>query len=161
MSFDRGAVEDRIRELYDKHGRVTPDLVIEDAKDKKSPLHQCFEWDVQAAALEAWRETARRLIRSVKVVRTFEDVKFTGKGRPIPEFVRDPKAPSSDQGYSRAAELRSERDLAMSALMYEIDRADAAINRARNVAEALGLEEDIRLVASAIATVRKKAKGAA
>lgn len=161
MTDQREAVEERIRQLYDQHGSVTPDILIEDARDPESPLHDQFEWDVNRAAMETWRETARRLIRSVRVVRTFEDVKFTGKGRPIPEFIRDPSASQRDQGYSRAADLRSDKDLAMSALMYEIDRADGAINRARDVAEALGLSDDIRIVASAISNVRRKASGAA
>lgn len=161
MSYQREAVENRIRELFESHGKITPDIVIEDAKNPDSPLHDQFEWDVNKAAMEAWRDTARRLIRSVRVVVTFEDVQFKGKGRPQPVFVRDPGSTNREQGYARAAELRSDRDRAMAALMYEIDRADSAIKRAQDVAVALGLSDEVRFVSSAIETVRRKAGGAA
>lgn len=49
-------------------GRLTPDVVVEDARDKNSPLHPNFEWDDKRAATEHRRETARRLIGSLVVV---------------------------------------------------------------------------------------------
>lgn len=161
MGEQRDAIEQRIRDLYKKTGFITPDIVISDAKKKDSPLHDQFNWNVEEAAMEAWRETARRIIRSVRVVITVEDVKFPAECRVLPEFIRDPSAESKNQGYSRAAEIRNDHELAVSALMYEIERADGAIGRARGVAEALGLSDEINIVSSAIATVRKKAKGAA
>jgi hypothetical protein len=48
---------------------VTPDAVVEAAAPETSPLHPCFEWDDAAAANEHRRDTARRLIRSLVVVK--------------------------------------------------------------------------------------------
>ena len=149
-------IEERIRALYQKHGYISPDLVIEDAKDDKSPLHECFEWDVNKAALETWRDTARTLIRSVRVIRSIETVEFRAEGHNLPEFVRDPSRKGDEQGYVRTAELRNDRDRAIASIMMEISRAEAAIARARNVAEALGLSEEVRLVRSAILTMKSK-----
>ena len=163
MTAVRQSIDERLQQLYDEHGCLTPDIVIEDARDTESPLHEQFNWDVQEAAMEAWRATARRLIRTVKVQVTIEDTKWDPKARTIlpPIYVRDPSRPSAEQGYARVADLRSDRDRAMAALMYEIDRADAAIRRAREVADALGLLDEVNIVSSALSTVRRKAKGAA
>jgi hypothetical protein len=151
-------VENRIRELYNQHGRITPDIVIADAKQENSPLHSQFNWDVNQAAMQAWRETARRIIRGVRILVTYETVSFSPKGKILPEFVRSPDVGGNQQGYARAADLRNDRDRAISALMMEIDRADAAINRARGVAEVLGLGDEIKMVTSVIEKVRDKIK---
>lgn len=49
-------------------GDVTPDLLIEDSRPDGAPLHSCFEWDDEAAAIEYRREQARTVIRSILVV---------------------------------------------------------------------------------------------
>lgn len=59
---------DQLQAIYDAHGRLTPALVVDEARDPDHPLHGRFEWDDDRAA-EAWRrEQAHDLIRSVKVV---------------------------------------------------------------------------------------------
>jgi hypothetical protein len=42
---------ERIAVLIERHdGVVTPDLVVDDARDPTSPLHEFFEWDDRDAA---------------------------------------------------------------------------------------------------------------
>lgn len=149
---NRAAIEQRIEELRANHGPgFGPDIVIEDAKDEASPLHTEFEWDVDRAALEHWRETARRIIRVVTVtVQTHKVIV------PVPAYVRDPDSKTKEQGYVATAELRSNKDRAWAALAYEIDRADAAIKRAQRVAIAVGLEDDVEFVRSAIASLKSE-----
>lgn len=54
--------------LYKKHGKLTADLIVKEAKKISSPLHQFFEWDNTKAA-EQWRkQQARIIIHQVKVV---------------------------------------------------------------------------------------------
>jgi hypothetical protein len=153
------SVDDRIRELYKDHGRITPDIVIEDAKNPDSPLHDQFEWNVEAAAMEAWRDTARRLIRSVRIVIQTESKTFKTSGYRPHEFVRDPSAPSNHQGYARAADLRSDHERAVAALMYEIDRIKGALARARSICEELGLDQEFHIVDDAVKAMRRKAAG--
>lgn len=51
-----------------QHGRLTPQLVVDTARDPGHPLHSRFEWD-DASAGEAWRrQQAHDLIRKAKVV---------------------------------------------------------------------------------------------
>lgn len=159
MTETRQAMEERIRELYKLHGTITPDIVIEDAKDPASPLHGEFQWDVEKAAMEAWRDTARRLIRSVRIVIQTESKTFKTSGYRPHEFVRDPSAPSNHQGYARAADLRSDHERAVAALMYEIDRINGALARARSICEELGLDQEFHIVDDAVKAMRRKAAG--
>lgn len=61
-------VKDELQRLYEAHHELTPDLVLDTARDPDNPLHGHFEWDDGVAA-EEWRKNqARKLIRSVKIV---------------------------------------------------------------------------------------------
>jgi hypothetical protein len=76
--------------IYSEHGRLTADLVVAAARPKRHPLHKMvFDRSVDEAA-EAWyREKARDLIRSVRVV--YKDEDKTGPERSVRKFhaVRD------------------------------------------------------------------------
>lgn len=57
----------RLNELVEKRGFITPKIVVEDAKNTHSPLHDYFDWNDTNAA-ENWRLTqARELIRFVSI----------------------------------------------------------------------------------------------
>lgn len=58
----------RLRELERKHGSITAEIVAEDAKNFRSPLHRFFEWDDRAAAYEYRLTQARHILRSVTIV---------------------------------------------------------------------------------------------
>ena len=59
---------DAVKALAEKHGgTITPEIILEDAKRKKSPLHCFFCWDDTAAANEYRRIQASMLIRRIKV----------------------------------------------------------------------------------------------
>lgn len=49
-------------------GNITPDDVVKDAKDKRSPLHDFFEWNNTRAANLYRVDQARYLLRSIHVV---------------------------------------------------------------------------------------------
>ena len=56
-----------LQELYNKWGILTPELVVEVAKDSWHPLHDRFEWDDTIAAEKFRLVQAARVIRSVRV----------------------------------------------------------------------------------------------
>lgn len=61
-------LREQLQVIYDDHGRLTPAIVVDEARVKGHPLHSRFEWDNRIAG-EAWRqEQAAALIRSVRVV---------------------------------------------------------------------------------------------
>jgi hypothetical protein len=130
-------VRERINQLAAKNdGHITPEIVLEDARDPTSPLHDCYNWDINQAAHEHWIETSRRLIRGVRVVIKEEKVIIRA-----PAYVRDPEVASDAQGYVSVAKLRNSEDLSREALVYEFTRAAAALRRAREIAAALSLRE--------------------
>lgn len=60
-----------LQEIYHRHNRLTPDIVLNEARDPAHPLHSRFEWTDAVAAEKYRREQARALIRSVRV--TYRD----------------------------------------------------------------------------------------
>jgi len=155
-------VDDAIRELYARDGTVTPDSVIEAARAEDSPLHTRFNWDIEEAAMECWRNTARSIIRSVRVIVKTEHISFKPKMPPAPEFIRDPSAKHDKQGYSRVSEIRTDDDRARDAISAEIERADGCIKRAISIGYELGLDVVLRDVEKALdrarSAVRKEEK---
>ncbi len=53
--------------IHEQHGRLTPELVLDQARDKKHPLHSRFEWDNRIAGNRWRRYQAHELIQSVRV----------------------------------------------------------------------------------------------
>lgn len=60
---------ERLEQIRLTHGgKLTPELVVRDAKPKKSPLHKAFEWDDTKAAANYRIVQAGDLIRAIIVV---------------------------------------------------------------------------------------------
>ena len=70
----QSSIDKALSALNDAHGRLTTDIVLEAATNAESPLHQMFEWDDNAAALEHRKWQARKLIKSVKIERPDGDL---------------------------------------------------------------------------------------
>ena len=123
----------RINFLYQKSGgNLTAEQVVEDAKSASSPLHKFFEWNLRKAAEKHWFDTARALIRAVRVDIIKED-------RTV-EAIAYIKNPGSKSGYVSITKLQSDQDSALEALKTEFQRIADTLRRAREIATALGLE---------------------
>lgn len=147
------AVADAIRAIADRNGgRITPDMVVDAARSPASPLHEHFTWDVREAAEERWRDQARALIRAVRV-----EVTTTEFAVRAPIFVRDPAAPETVQGYVSLGRLRTDEDLAREAVVAEFARAAAALTRAKAIAAALGLADEIEEVRERVLRISERA----
>ena len=66
---EREAVEEALRRIKkdDADGLISPDAVVEAARDPRSALHRFFTWDDSAAAEMYRKVQARQLIRTVVV----------------------------------------------------------------------------------------------
>lgn len=62
-----GSLREQLDEIRSQYGRLTPRLIVDEARDPRHPLHHRFEWDDGLAAEKWRREQARALIRSVAV----------------------------------------------------------------------------------------------
>ena len=62
------SVSKELQKIYKEHGKLTPEMVVEYAKDENSPLHEHFDWDDSEAARK-WRvHQARMLVCKVNIV---------------------------------------------------------------------------------------------
>lgn len=149
----RFAIQDRLRQINDERGDMTPALVVEDARDPDSPLHDQFDWSDTAAACK-WRlHQARCLIRTVHYTTSVEGVEIC-----VPEWIRNPDAKSEVQGYVRTetiASVESETDVARRAFAIEVDRVLANLNRARRLAVVLGFEKHLDRIIKSTERARK------
>ena len=67
--MDAQTVGDTLEALRTENsGALTPDIVVESARPKDSPLHNCFEWDDSIAGEKYRKEQARRIIQCVVTV---------------------------------------------------------------------------------------------
>lgn len=132
-------VSDYLIALYNRHGVLTPEVVVEDARRKDSPLHDMFEWDVKKAAQAHWHDVARQLIRNVRV-----NIVHESKMLRAPFFVRDQSLPARQQGYTSIDRVRTDADMARDTVAEECSRAASAFMRAAAVAAAVGVDQDVR-----------------
>lgn len=68
LAGDPQRVGEALADLDEKHGGLTPSVVVQKATSKRSPLHGYFEWNDGIAAQRYREDQARLLIRSVRVV---------------------------------------------------------------------------------------------
>lgn len=144
-------VIERIRAL-EHQGIITPDAVLEDARNEDSPLHKYFEWDDTVAANAYRKDQARELIRSVRLVLTENKFQISSIA-----YVRNPDAEADEQGYTSVVELRSDKEKARRALTAELQRAENALQRAYDVAGALGLAKEVNALLAQVRNVSKVA----
>ncbi len=134
----RQKIAARLQRIEEAHsGRLTPEAVVADAGDPESPLHELFEWDDSIAAHQHRLYQARSVIRSVRM-----DVRVEQRSVSTVRYVRDPSA-GEEQGYVSIASLRTEVDLARETVQTELKRAQSMLQRARNIADVLGLGEEL------------------
>lgn len=132
-------------------GDLTPDAVIEAAKNPANILHSCFDWDVNRAALENWRAVARGLIREVRVV-----IKTSLRQVSTVAYVRDPNRNHDEQGYIALTSVERRSAEANAIIDAELDRIIAAVNRARGVAEVLGVSSRFEKLLATVVEIKQE-----
>lgn len=125
-----------ISALENRHGQLTPDIVLDAAIDPQSPLHSWFEWNDERAGHAYRIDQARSLIRSVRYEVTVGRKQIT-----TVRYVRDVRAEAKEQGYV-AVEYVDPSGLAEATVKNEIDRVLVLIARARGIAAALDREDE-------------------
>lgn len=138
-------------------GRVTPEIIVEDARDESSPFHDAFEWDDSEAAEKFRLSQARTLLRSYTIRVDTED----GPTVKVPAFVRDPTRESQEQGYVSTLVLRTEDENKREVMRREVERLLKDLERLRTLAVALGVLDELRGVQDAMDGVLGALKEAA
>lgn len=140
-----------LKAMEDAEGRLTPDAVVEEAKQKSSPLHELFDWDRAKAAHSWWLVTAREVIASVTLIVTTRD-RITIK---TPVYIRDPDA--NGQGYRSITSLQQDPVAATEALIIALQTAAGHVRRAVDLAEPLGLRDKVDQLLQQIVGVQRAA----
>jgi hypothetical protein len=145
--------EQHIRSLEDKHGRITPTRLVEDAKRKSSPLHRLFRWDLRQAAEAHWIQRAREIIGCVvyKVTHDTQTLQAVC-------YVRDPSKAGNEGGYRRVDAVSSDPEAARESLIYTLETAAGHVRRALDLAGPLGLAREIDALLAEIVGVQRLAK---
>lgn len=140
----------RLRQLETRAGRLTPDVVVREARNPKSDLHDQFEWNDKKAGHQ-WRlEQARRLIVSICYVES-----ETAESQAVPCYVRDPNLPSNEQGYRSIATFRDDKQDALRLMSVELQRIEALLARLEGIAQVLGEQKRFVSVTREVAALRK------
>lgn len=136
----------------EKDGRITPKRLVDAARDKKHPLHKDFPWDDKLAAEKFRLDIARDIIQSVRVVVTTSTQRVSSVG-----YIRDPSVGPHAQGYISVARLQTDSDLAYEALQQEANRIQSMVERARQFAVVVNLEDELEDILRSIARLRSAA----
>jgi flagellar basal body rod protein FlgC len=125
--------------IADKHGgALLPEHVVLEAQAPSHLLHERFEWDDARAGHAHRIEQARTLIRSVRV-----EVRIQELTVKTVAYVQNPANRVGEAGYISLPRVQSDEEMSRAVVAQEFGRALAALQRARNVAAALGLGESI------------------
>ena len=117
-------------------GKPLPEAVVEAARDPEHCLHNDFDWNVETAAYQHWLDQARAIIRAVRV-----HITTTRRIINSVAYVRDPAAGTREQGYVSVITVKRSPADALAVVTAELTRIQAAIDRAMEISEAVGLEK--------------------
>lgn len=121
-----GDLRAAITRIYQKHGELTPQIVVDEARPENSELHHRFEWD-DAIAGEAYRRVqGQELIRSVRIV--FSDNK-TGERKSVRGFHSLRQAGDAERGGYAPTEEIVQDELATRILQQAFQREIADLKR--------------------------------
>lgn len=136
---------DCLMAIKKKRGGITPQLLVIEASEKTSPLHDCFEWNNKKAAGE-FREIQARYILRVLVVAEVDD------DENVEEFVRAYVAASEitddedSNAYLTIEEIRSDEDL-------DRQYKERLLNELREVKQRIKAYKEFSAVVNAIEAV--------
>lgn len=137
-----------------KHGKLTPRLFWKEARDKSGVAYSChklFDWNIKSAAERYWTDRASEIIASVRVTITTTTQKIRSVA-----YVHDPRAKGA--GYISVATLRDDSIYAQEALDAEVTRVVSLLERARELAAAVGLVEELEMALRAAMKLHSRSR---
>jgi hypothetical protein len=112
--MSRSGLREHLQEIYDRHGRLTPEIVVAETQPKNHPLHgQVYDRAPKEAAAAWYRHRAHELIQSVRIsyrphpdaavrkVRAFHCIRTEAN-----EYVYEPAEKVAEDPFMRSLVLR-------------------------------------------------------
>lgn len=112
------SLREQLQTIHATHGALTPDLVVEEATPKSSPLHDRFEWNNSVAGHAYRLIQARELIRSVKV--TYRN-DLTGEKSTVRAFQSVRRADAASPSYEPTEKVL-EDEFATAMILRDMER---------------------------------------
>ena len=144
-------VQKDLDRIKNKHKSLTPEIVVEEAKSPKSPLHKAFDWSDTKAA-KKWRlHQARQLIRAVWII-------ATPKAEPQPVFAYVPNKENGKPkkgSYKAVAEIITDEEMyqmAYSHLVECMSNSVQSVNALESAARKMG-HKRVKVIATIIKAV--------
>jgi hypothetical protein len=101
VSVMNGTLNEALQAIYQQHGRLTPKIVLDTARDTAHQLHPLFEWDDSIAAEKYRLMQAGQVIARVKIV--FPD-KEGGQAK-VNRYIPVPQDDPGSRNYRDIEEL--------------------------------------------------------
>jgi hypothetical protein len=154
-------IKRELERIRDRHGRITPKMIVRAARNPNSPLHQEFIWDDRKAANLQREHRARELLTQYIV----QTVVYRDHVIRVPVHVRDPSVEPNEQGLRAITAEGLEREEAHAIMMRELGRCESAIERARGISAVLnqrfpGIIDELEQLLSDIVTLRTRMEAA-
>lgn len=113
--------------IYQQHGELTPQIVVDEARPKGAPLHDRFEWDDSVAGEKYRLVQAAQIIRAVRI-------EYVAPGSEEKKFIRafsslhEASEDGTDQGYAPTEEVL-ENPLTRKILLRNMERDIAVLKK--------------------------------
>lgn len=145
---------DELAAIHERHGALTPPVVVDAARPKDAPLHNVFEWDNKKAA-ESYRiDQARHLIRAVEIV-----TDTNGKESSAPIYVHIPTPAPTYERVDVVVKQPDQFALALMSMNKRLQESKHAIDVLEQAARGNGNSSErlarIAVAACAIETARE------
>lgn len=103
-------VDAELDRIMKKHGRLTVQLMLDEARDPKSKLHKYFLWDDQEAAEKYRQHQAQSMIAASKFVCVLRDVPSAPESAPHQPEVRRLVSAFRGEGFKMRNKALEERE---------------------------------------------------
>lgn len=112
--------------IYQKHGELTPQAVVDEARPETAPLHSRFEWDDELAGEAYRRVQASELIRSVRIQYAIDPE--TSERKYVRAFYSVRSIDSNKSGYAPTEDIVQD-EFATKILLKQCQREIADLKR--------------------------------
>lgn len=146
-----------LQAIYKRDGILTAEALVRDAKSKKHPLHDKFEWDNTIAGHKYRLQQGRNIISVTVIDEDDEDNKTsvtaivtTGNKRAFVSLKKDRKR-GTGGGYRAVSDVVASKSLKKNLIQDALDELDQYVSKWQNLPE-------LKVVISAINRAKAKVK---
>ncbi len=147
-------VDSELDRIMKKHGSLTAQIMVEEARNPKSRLHGYFLWDDKEAAEKYRLVQAQSMIAASKFVLVLQDVPPAPEGAPHRPEVRRLVSAFRGEGFKMRNQALNEDDTRAKIIENFVGRLHGWCNSTQDIAELLPIRSAILDALSGLAKER-------